>query len=116
LLSRFLFVFAITIPFDIRDMKYDESKIRTIPIIFGEPKSKWIAVLVLILAQLIVLVQLIYFDMPIHFLIAMLCLFLLASLSIINSSENKSKIYYCFWVESMSVFCYLFLILSTLLI
>ena len=116
LLSRFLFVFAITIPFDIRDLKYDESSIRTIPVIFGEVKSKWIAVLALILALLIILVQLIHFDMPIHFLIAMLCLFLLASLFIINSSENKSAIYYCFWVESMSVFCYLFLILSTLLI
>ena len=116
LLSRFLFVFAITIPFDIRDVKYDEGKIRTIPIIFGKAKSKWIAVLALIFAQVIILVQLIHFDMPIHFLIAMLCLFLLASLFIINSSENKSVAYYCFWVESMSIFCYLFLILSTLLI
>ena len=35
LLSRFLFVFAICIPFDIRDVKYDNIKLKTIPIVFG---------------------------------------------------------------------------------
>ena len=42
LFTRFLFVFAICIPFDIRDIKYDNIKLKTIPIVFGVSKSKLI--------------------------------------------------------------------------
>ena len=42
-ISRFSFVLAITIPFDIRDLKYDDLSLKTIPQIFGEQKAKTIA-------------------------------------------------------------------------
>ena len=45
LASRFSFVFAITIPFDIRDCKYDSKNLRTIPLFFGVKRAKNIAVL-----------------------------------------------------------------------
>jgi hypothetical protein len=38
-----LFIFGITIPFDIRDMKVDKTKLKTIPILFGERKAKQLA-------------------------------------------------------------------------
>jgi 4-hydroxybenzoate polyprenyltransferase len=50
LLERFLFVFAITIPFDIRDMQADmKAGLRTIPIVTGEKNALIIANLVLFL-------------------------------------------------------------------
>ena len=116
LIVRFLFIFSITIPFDIRDLKYDQRKIKTIPIVVGERKSKWIAVMSLIVAQLIIIAQMIYFNMAIHFFISYLLLFCVTSLFIINSTQKKNTLYYSFWVESMSVFCYIFLTLSTWLI
>lgn len=48
-LERFLFILAITIPFDIRDLKYDEVTMRTIPQLLGYSKAKSLAVLLLIL-------------------------------------------------------------------
>ena len=48
MLERTLFVFAITLPFDIRDLKVDaHSKVKTIPGILGVRKTRWLAFLVL---------------------------------------------------------------------
>ena len=44
LIERFVFVFAITIPFDIRDMKQDaQSGLKTIPLLIGEKRALFIA-------------------------------------------------------------------------
>ena len=43
LFERFLFIFAITIPFDIRDVNYDASHLATIPQYFGINTAKWMA-------------------------------------------------------------------------
>ncbi|MDC0201794.1 hypothetical protein OAJ56_00975, partial [Flavobacteriales bacterium] len=53
LLIRFLFVFAICIPFDIRDIKYDNIKLKTIPIFFGVSRSKLISFICLLFAIII---------------------------------------------------------------
>ncbi len=44
LIERFVFIFAITIPFDIRDMEADRTaNTKTIPLLFGEKRSMVIA-------------------------------------------------------------------------
>lgn len=43
MLGRFLFIFAITIPFDIRDMHYDSPAQKTIPQLVGLRDASWIA-------------------------------------------------------------------------
>ncbi len=49
LFERALFVFAITIPFDIRDMMVDKRQgLKTIPLFIGERKSRMISVLTLV--------------------------------------------------------------------
>lgn len=54
LLERMLFIFAITLPFDIRDLKVDESiKVKTIPAMIGISKTKKIAGFALFLAFVI---------------------------------------------------------------
>jgi 4-hydroxybenzoate polyprenyltransferase len=48
--SRSVFIFAITIPFDIRDLTYDTDKnVATIPSVMGIEKSKYFSVALLIL-------------------------------------------------------------------
>lgn len=50
IIERFLFIIAITIPFDIRDMDSDKQiKLKTIPIIMGERKALVLSNLLLIL-------------------------------------------------------------------
>lgn len=54
LLERILFVFAITIPFDIRDLEVDAyNQVKTLPAALGVPKSQRLAVLALLLMSLL---------------------------------------------------------------
>jgi 4-hydroxybenzoate polyprenyltransferase len=115
LIARFLFVFAITIPFDIRDLKFDDKKMKTIPIVFGERKARLIGLMALFFAEIITIVQLLHFSLPYHHLIALICIFFLSAILIIKSTQDKTAIYFSFWVESLSIYFYLFLMLSTLL-
>ncbi len=48
-LAHYFYIIAVTIPFDIRDLKYDDSNQRTIPQVFGIKKAKIISVLFLII-------------------------------------------------------------------
>lgn len=43
----FLYILGITVPFDIRDLKYDRKSLKTLPQIFGEKGSKFMAILIL---------------------------------------------------------------------
>ena len=56
-LGRLLFILALTIPFDIRDLKYDNKRLKTIPIIFGASKARLIAILSLVGFTIISLLQ-----------------------------------------------------------
>jgi len=47
LLERFLFILAITIPFDIRDMKMDDPKMRTLAQILGANRAAFLGLLLL---------------------------------------------------------------------
>ena len=115
LASRFLFVFAITIPFDIRDLKYDVQILRTIPLFFGAARAKVIAVFVLFICGVISIFQ--YFGSILSFpnLLALILLYLVASILIVKSDKNKGERYFSFWVESLSIFSYLFLVIMLLI-
>ena len=112
LFSRFLFVFAITIPFDIRDVKYDKNNIKTIPILLGTFISKLIAILSLIALKIISFYQYLYYNLSVNILIAIILCCCFSSILIIKSDENKDDFYFSFWIESLSIFFYLFLMIS----
>lgn len=52
--SHYFYVLAVTIPFDIRDLKYDLPTQKTIPQVLGVQMSKFISILLLIVFVLIV--------------------------------------------------------------
>lgn len=115
LVARFLFVFAITIPFDIRDLKYDAQALRTIPLFFGAARARFIAVFALFISGIISIFQ--YFDLGLIFpnLLALILLYLAASILILKSDKHKRERYFSFWVESLSIFSYLFLVIMLLI-
>ncbi len=115
LLARFLFVFAITIPFDIRDLKYDAEDLKTIPIIFGVSKAKSIAIFSLIIAMIIAVFQLLQHGLNSANLLALILAYFLAVILIKKSIVNSSEMYFSFWIESLSIFYYLFLVSSVLM-
>lgn len=82
LAERFLFVFAITIPFDIRDMKVDkQAGLKTIPVLLDEKKS---------------------------FIIAYLCLFIFFIISFIHYHVlNEWFILLAFGISTITTFVFL---------
>jgi len=113
--ARFLFVFAIAIPFDIRDLKHDDSALKTIPLIFGQSKARLIAVVALFIAEVIAIIQYMNCWISFQHLIAIISLLFLSLILVIKSNRDRGEMFYSFWVESLSIALYLFLSLSTLM-
>ena len=74
LVSRFLFVFAITIPFDIRDLHYDNKKCSYFPLFLESVKSKLIAFLALGICMLISSIQNYTINLMLAHLLALILL------------------------------------------
>jgi 4-hydroxybenzoate polyprenyltransferase len=56
--TRFCFMMAICIPFDIRDLKVDSAdKISTIPQIIGENKTRWLAVVFMFMYNFLIVME-----------------------------------------------------------
>lgn len=99
-LQRFLFVIALTIPFDIRDVHIDSKSMQTIPQVIGVRWSKWMAILYL---ALVLLLENSYFDYW-HFQTnKTLVLFAYLSVLILNTTPENSRYYTSFWVEGVPI-------------
>jgi 4-hydroxybenzoate polyprenyltransferase len=94
LLERFLFIFAITVPFDIRDMVADESAgLKTLPLLVGERKSIVLAAGALFLFLLISFVHYSFTNQLFLFLaFAVSCLTTLIFL--IDKNTKRLPLYY----------------------
>lgn len=103
-LQRFLFVFALTIPFDIRDASFDLEKLSTLPQAFGITASKVLAVLALLICILI--------DYWVHqadtaviwtdiFILCMTIVFILFT------TPYRNRYYTAFWIEGIPILWYL---------
>ena len=93
LIERFIFVFAITIPFDIRDISDDRvSGLKTIPILIGQKKSIVVANISLLLFTIICLVH--YPMYKLTFILPGLILSALTTLFFLNNKALRSLYYY----------------------
>ncbi|MCF1420134.1 hypothetical protein [Mangrovimonas futianensis] len=100
LVQRFLFVLALMLPFEIRDLNYDSLKLATIPQQIGIKNTKMVGV---ILMLLFVILELFKASVTCHFLTAV-CFIALVTLAFIWASKKEQFEYYCsFWVEGIPV-------------
>ena len=102
--ERFLFIVAITIPFDIRDIDYDNPKLFTLPQVMGIKKSKIVAIISLSLFFLIELYR------PSNSGDSILVIFIVAMISSILvsfSSKDQSNYYSSFWLEAIPIFWFI---------
>jgi 4-hydroxybenzoate polyprenyltransferase len=84
--ERLSFIFALTIPFDIRDMKEDElAGLRTIPIAFGEKIARKISVIALFFSLCIATIHYVYSGMI--FIIPAYSIFIAATLVLMNNRK-----------------------------
>lgn len=92
----FLYIIGITIPFDVRDLEYDEKTKRTIPQIVGKIKAKWIAGTLIMAAYFLMSQK----ENDLLYLIPGIS----ASLLLIYwTDEKKDELFYSFGVDGLLV-------------
>ena len=94
-LISWLFISALVLPFDIRDMKSDD--VVTFPILIGVQKTKFLAYILIFISGLL---SVFYLDLEfgIYFFLTVIITFIL----IYFSENSNQESYFSFWVESCS--------------
>ena len=103
-----LFVICITLPFDIRDLKYDHVLLGTIPQKLGIKKTKILGLLIL---GFTILIEFLKDDFKVVHFIALIISCALAAIFLVFSTIKQGKYYSSFWVESMPMVWFAFLVL-----
>ncbi len=105
--QRFLFVLAITIPFDIRDSQFDLPELATLPIVLGVNRAKIVAIL-----AMVVFLGMDYFLLDFNSILFKVHL-LVATVSIVLigfSHSKRNRFYTMFWVESIPIVWYILIL------
>lgn len=88
-LAHYFFVLGITIPFDIRDLKYDHVHQRTIPQVYGASRARIIAVLAILLFS----VMLLYLEQTLWYNMTFFAAVLMQVLLIIFMHKERGDLY-----------------------
>lgn len=98
--QRVLIVLILLVPFEIRDLKYDAPDLRTLPQRYGVRKTKFLAILLLILFFLITFFKddIMPFEILEKGILSLLFLIMLW-----RTREGQSKYFASFWVEGIPV-------------
>jgi hypothetical protein len=107
LVQRFLFVIAITIPFDIRDAQFDVPGLHTIPQLLGVNTSKIVAVLALFA---VVVIDMRSDHQDSLFFWINLLIMVLSMVMVLFSGIKRQRFYTAFWIEALPIFWYLLLL------
>ncbi len=113
LAKRFLFICAITIPFDIRDLFQDKLyELKTIPVMLGEKKA-WLFCQALLGAYLVLLIL---FTKTVNFDVAGIALTIfLTGWLIFKSNLKKNEYYYFFFLDGTMILQFAILWLASVL-
>jgi len=109
--KRFLFIAAITVPFDIRDLFQDKLyALKTIPVMLGEKKAY---VFCQFLLGLYVLLLILFRQATVGDIVALTLTIILTGWLIFKSNIKKNEYYYFFYLDGTMVLQYLALLLVT---
>ena len=98
--QRFLYVIVLMLPFEIRDLNFDNLKLSTIPQKIGVKKTKIIGVLLLMVFMML---EFFKDELKSNAVIATLLIVFITLLFVLFSNKNQSKYYSAFWVESLPI-------------
>lgn len=105
-LQRFFLVIILILPFDIRDVKYDAISLQTIPKKIGVSQTKRLGLLLLILSLILEYL----FPSSGRLNTPFMLFFFLVIIFLMRSKIEQSKYYSSFWVESLPIIWWLFLL------
>jgi len=108
-LQLFLFIVAITLPFDIRDLQFDRfNKLKTIPLLIGSRNTIILAVTLLLIS-----VSILFFTINnLNHLIALIIGHLITITLILFTTPNRKELFFAGWLEGTTFLLYLLVILS----
>ncbi|MEX2363528.1 MAG: hypothetical protein WD597_07885, partial [Balneolaceae bacterium] len=106
-IQRFLFVIALMLPFEIRDLKYDLSELKTIPQSIGISRTRWFGAGLMILILMLQMVKIASTDRQ---LIALFSISVITTFMIFISRTDQPKYFAAFWVESIPIFWWVLLV------
>lgn len=110
--ERMLFVFAITIPFEIRDMEQEKKwGNRTLPVVLGPAKSKTLAYVLVAIFCILALVHYLGLEKAPFMAAAMLFSAASAIVVIVQTNENRSNFFYKLYVDGTMMLQFIFVIL-----
>ncbi len=98
-LLTFLFIIALTIPFDIRDIQNDSITLKTIPHLLGVQNAIWLSQGLLIITGIFLITNAIT---PAEIIIHIIAI--LGSLILIAKSNKRDPLYYSFILEGIPVY------------
>ena len=102
-IQQILFVIVITLPFDIRDLKYDNSSLKTLPQQLGVGKTKVVGVLLIILFFILEIIK----TTNNNSIWIVLIITIFSAALLLKSTKNQSKYYSAFVVESLPIVWFL---------
>ena len=109
--QRFLLVFVLTLPFEIRDLQYDDSTLETLPQRVGVKKTKIIGAVILVL---VLLIELFKDSSTLNYLVSLGIISVVLLVFLLNAKKKQSKYFSSFWVESIPILWFvIFLLLKT---
>ncbi|WP_296316973.1 hypothetical protein [Winogradskyella sp. UBA3174] len=98
--QRFCFVIVLMLPFEIRDLNYDNLKLATIPQRIGLKRTKILGVLLL---MLFFMLEYLRDEFSSASIVSTLLIVFIALLFLVFSNKNQSKYYSAFFVESLPI-------------
>ncbi len=99
-IQRFLFVLVLMIPFEIRDLKYDNLTLSTLPQKLGVKKTKWLGVMLLVVFFLL---EFLKDETHINSIIALLIITIITLVFVLFSKIEQNKYYCSFFVEGLPI-------------
>lgn len=100
---RLLWIFAVAVPFDIRDIIGDSKfRLKTLPLLLGTTVSKALAIIALVIySVLTVISSYYYFDLYQCVMVGMLIAAAIAAVVTLMASPGKDEYYYAFFADSL---------------
>ncbi|WP_308993850.1 hypothetical protein QLS71_010085 [Mariniflexile litorale] len=100
IIQRFIFIIALMLPFEIRDLIYDSLKLATIPQKIGMKQTKRMGVVLLLLFFFL---EFFKKEVTLRNIFVAILIALVTSLFVIYADKEQSKYYSSFWVEGIPV-------------
>lgn len=99
-IQRFIFILVLMIPFEIRDLKRDETELGTLPQMFGVKKTRYVGLIMIFF--MIVLEWLKMYGNPSYRMI-FLAIGIICLMMIMRADKDQKPYFASFWVEGIPI-------------